>query len=356
MTTTNEDGTAAATEKVGSMSLGDSAERKDDETEKSEAEENGTTPTKLCSACETKSDTLMKCRACKCVWYCDNKCQNKHWKEHKKECRLIKKRLDDRGGKLDLGEELDIGPLEKPPPREECPICMRALPLPQQLSSYSLCCGKTICCGCDFQHHLKCREQALPQTCAFCRTAPPESDEEILAQTRKRVELKDPEALFTNAMQHGIGDFGLPVDQAKCIDLLRQSAGLGFPDAQHNLGNFYHFGEMGLEKNEEEALKYWQKAAEGGDVVARHNLGSAANVNDDFAAAMHHWRLSASAGYRKSIRALIVCFEKGFLHHADLAETLQAMYHTRADMKSNDRDQLIVHFKEIGEYEEEYDM
>jgi len=81
----------------------------------------------MCSACENKSDTLKMCRACKCVWYCDKKCQNKHWKEHKKECTRIKKELNERGGKLSLGEELDIGPLEKRPPREECPttVCVK---------------------------------------------------------------------------------------------------------------------------------------------------------------------------------------------------------------------------------------
>ena len=58
----------------------------------------------------------MKCRACKCVWYCDKECQNKHWKEHKKECKRIKKELDKRGGKLDLGTELDVGPSCRPAP------------------------------------------------------------------------------------------------------------------------------------------------------------------------------------------------------------------------------------------------
>ena len=102
----------------------------------------------------------------------------------------------------------------------------------------------------------------------------PRSDEEILAQLRKRVELKDPEALRNhgNALWHG--QLGLPVDQAKCIELLRESADLGCPAAQYQLGNFYHDGEMGLEQNEEEALKYWEKAAEGGDLMHGTILGA----------------------------------------------------------------------------------
>mmetsp|Transcript_4152 Transcript_4152/g.11757 ORF Transcript_4152/g.11757 Transcript_4152/m.11757 type:complete len:206 (-) Transcript_4152:585-1202(-) len=69
-----EDETAAAAQQLGSLSLGESAERKDDNNDnkpntKSEA------PTKFCSACGKKSDALKQCMACKCVWYCDKECQ-----------------------------------------------------------------------------------------------------------------------------------------------------------------------------------------------------------------------------------------------------------------------------------------
>ena len=132
-----------------------------------------------------------------------------------------------------------------------------------------------------------------PPTCAFCRTALPRSDEEILTWAHKRVELKDPVAMVSLAMNYGRGDRGLSVDHAKCIELLRESAGLGFPGAQYHLGSFHRQGGMGLEKNEETALKYWEKAAEGGHLVARHNLGSTDDANGDHVAAMRYWRLSA---------------------------------------------------------------
>jgi len=52
---------------------------------------------------------------------------------------------------------------------------------------------------------------------------------------------------------------------------------------------------------------------------------------------------------------LISCFENGFLHHADLAETLQATYRSRAEMKSENRDQYIAHLKKTGKYKAEYE-
>ena len=350
MSSPKEDGTAVATEQLGSLSLGESVERKDDDT--AATTKNGTTPTKLCSACETKSDTLMKCRACKCVWYCDKKCQNKHWKEHKRECKRIKKELDKRGGKLDLGTELDVGPLGKVPPREECPICMQVLPLHERLHIYFACCGKTICRACDYRHEIKSDGR---RTCAFCRTPLPDSDEN-LARLRKRAERKDSAALLNMALGYGFGDFGLQVDQAKCIALLRESADLDFPPAQYQLGKFHRLGEMGLEQNEEEGLKYYEKAAEGGDLDARHNLGCLEGQNDDLVASMRHWRLSAAGGDKDSMDGLIAYFENGLLQHGDLAETLQVFYRSRAEMKSEGRDQFIKHLKKTGEYEAEYDL
>ena len=75
------------------------------------------------------------------------------------------------------------------------------------------------------------------------------------------------------AVNHGHGRLGLPVDHAKCMELLRQSADLGFRNAQYNLGIFYEAGEMGLEQNEAEAVKNWMEAAEGGHVLSRNSLG-----------------------------------------------------------------------------------
>ena len=347
MSSSKESNTAAAAEQLGAMSLGESAERTDNETEPNA--ENGT-PTKFCSACGKKSDTVKKCTACKCVNYCDKECQNKHRKEHKKECRRIKKELDKRGGKLDLGGELDVGPLGKLSLREECPICMRVLPLLEKLSMYYACCGKTLCGGCDVQHKMKQGEQ----TCAFCRTAAPRTDEEVLARIRKRVELNDPQAMLNLAMHNGRGELGLPVDQAKCIDLLRQCAGLGYPPALFSLGNFHETGEMGLERNNEEALKYYEKAAEEGDVYARHNLACKKKTNGDHVAAMRYWRMSAPDGSKRSMAGLIECFEDGLLHHANLAETLQAFYRSRFEMASEDRNKYIAYLKMKGEYRKEY--
>ena len=182
-----------------------------------------------------------------------------------------------------------------------------------------------------------------------------QSDEEVLARGLKRIELKDPNAMSTIAMAYGHGRLGLPVDQAKCIDLLRQSDDLGCTMAQCTLSLFLHTGAMGLEQNKDEAFQYAEKAAEGGNLNALHNVGSKENRNGNSGAAIRHWRLAAAGGFMKSMLNLIVCFDEGFLRHGDLAESVQAFYLARAEMKSEDRDQYIKHLKETGEYKEEYE-
>ena len=360
MASTEEEGTEATADQLGSMTLGVCKERKKNG---EPTTENGTTPTRFCSACGKKSDSVKKCTACKCVLYCDKGCQNKHRKEHKKACKRIKKELEKRGGKLNVGKENEIGPIGKPP-REECPICMRSLPIHISLQRYHDCCGKTVCGGCSLQHQIKSGEQAAkrgqsplpPPTCAFCRETVPRSTEEMLARRFERIKRNDPVAMAGLGSDYGYGRHGLPLDQTKCLDLLRQSADLGCSDAHYQLGSFHNTCAMGLEQNEEEALKYFEKAAEGGHLVSRHNLGWFAKDTYGDSAAMPHWRLAASGGFKKSMILLTECFEIGLLHHSDLAETLQTFYRARAEMKSKDREQYIAYLKRRGEYEAEYAM
>ena len=229
---------------------------------------------------------------------------------------------------------------------------MHVLPIHASLQGYYECCGKIICEGCNMQHQMKSKEKP---TCAFCRTKLTESEEEHLRLLRKRVDLEDPQAVFKLGMTHGYGNYGQPVDQAKCIDLMRQAAALGFPGAHYQLGLFYRRGEMGLEQNEEEAIRHHQEAAEGGHLPSRHNIGCKEYNNGNPVAAMRHWRLCSSLGTKRSMECLIECFEDGLIHHRDLAESLQGMYRARAEMKSDDRDKHIAYLKMAGKYEEDFD-
>eukprot|EP01083_Nonionella_stella_P064191 167079_1 len=42
-----------------------------------------------CATCNKIGATAL-CSACKCTYYCNKDCQRKHWKQHKKICKMIK--------------------------------------------------------------------------------------------------------------------------------------------------------------------------------------------------------------------------------------------------------------------------
>jgi len=85
-----------------------------------------------CEASGKGGDDLKGCTACKLVKYCDASCQRAHWPKHKKECKKRASELHD--------EAL----FKKPPPRDECDICMLTLPMHPSEQKYQPCCGKLL--------------------------------------------------------------------------------------------------------------------------------------------------------------------------------------------------------------------
>ena len=43
-----------------------------------------------CAACAAEAEKLLRCGACQSVWYCNAKCQQAGWKQHKTECKDLK--------------------------------------------------------------------------------------------------------------------------------------------------------------------------------------------------------------------------------------------------------------------------
>ena len=105
----------------------------------------------------------------------------------------------------------DIELFKQPPPNEDCPICMLLLPSLHTGSKYSACCGKRICSGCI--HAVEKRDGGVG-LCPFCRTPAPTLDE-LVEQTKKRVEFGDAEAIYGLGCFYTSGDYGFPQDYAK---------------------------------------------------------------------------------------------------------------------------------------------
>ena len=178
-----------------------------------------TTDISTCANCGKEGSDLNICNKCEAVAYCNVTCKKKHKSKHKKKCERR------------VAELHDIELFRKPPPNEDCPICM--LPLPELMTGrkYKSCCGKMICSGCI--HAVEKRDGV--GLCPFCRTPAPTSEEEINKRTNKRVELGDAEAIYNLGCGYYEGKYGLPQDDAKALELYHRAAELGRAAAYFNI-------------------------------------------------------------------------------------------------------------------------
>ncbi len=81
----------------------------------------------------------------------------------------------------------------------------------------------------------------------------------------------DPRALYSDAMA-GLGAAETDAESAAAIAKLRESAALGYPPAQLQLGEFYKTGQ-GVDVDLGRARTWFRRAANGGNVLAMHRIG-----------------------------------------------------------------------------------
>ena len=171
-------------------------------------------------------------------WYCNVKCQKKHWKKHKKAC------------KRRAAELRDEALFKDPPAKEECPICF--LPMPTRLIScmalppatissvpiddfaeanevlasksteqYYSCCGKYICGGCMHSFRMSGNEE----TCPFCKTDRiGKTNEERVEERMRRVEVNDAGSMYVLGNDYYHGKLGLLQDRVRAMELWKQAA------------------------------------------------------------------------------------------------------------------------------------
>ena len=150
----------------------------------------------ICANCGKEGTNLNICNKCKAATYCNASCKKKHRKQHKKKCEMRVAELHDiELHRKKLTNELhDINLFKRPPPPEDCPICMLPIPSLESGSKYNSCCGKRICSGCIIACAIRDKNE---QKCPFCRTPAPRTDKEIIKRTNKRVELGDAVSIYT---------------------------------------------------------------------------------------------------------------------------------------------------------------
>ena len=293
---------------------------------------NNDMPPDVCANCgkgEESSVSLKACTACKLVKYCNRECQIAHRSKHKKAC---KKRA------AELHEEALF---KQPPPEEDCPICFQRLPTLMSGKSYYGCCGKIVCKGCIYTPVYDNEGNEVADTCPFCRTPPPTSDEELIERVKKRLELNDSIAIYNRGCDYDIGKCGFPQDRGKALGLWHKAGELGYAPAYHNIGCAYDTGD-GVETDKKKAKHYYELAAMQGHVKARHMLGSIEGQAGNMDKALRHYMIAVSGGGKESLDTIRKMLSFGHATKYDYKKALRAYQLYLAEIKSDQRDEAAA--------------
>ena len=229
--------------------------------------------------------------------------------------------------------------LFKQPPKneEDCPICFLRMPSLDTGYKYKSCCGKVICSGCIYANS-KLHEDDL---CPFCRTPTHTTDKEAMMRNKKRVEMKDPMAIYSLGCKYDHGTYGCLQDYAKAFELWHRAAELGHISAYYHIGNASCKGE-GVERDMKKAIHYWELAAMLGHVGARYNLGAFEYNERNMDRALKHWMLAAGLGHNGSLKQIKQLFMNGHAKKEDYATALRDHQTYLGEVKSDQRDKAAA--------------
>ena len=292
----------------------------------------------VCANCGKEGSDLNICNKCKDAKYCNAACKKKHRTKHKKKC---EKRA------AEIQAALHDIELFKPPPLApaDCPICMLPLPSMDTGYKYYSCCGKHICSGCV--HAVALRDNGVG-LCPFCRTPAPDK-KEYIKRVRTRVEVGDATAMLILGCAYDDGNYGLPRDRIKALELYHRAGELGYTKAYNNVGHAYHTGE-GVERDEKKADYYYELAAMGRYVAARHNLGNVEFRAGNWDRALEHYMIAAGDGQNESVKAIQELYKLGHATKDDYAKALRGHQAYLDDIKSPQRDQAAAYHDDYKYY------
>ena len=279
-----------------------------------------------CANCgkEGNSEEMNTCNKCKMVKYCNAACKKKHRKKHKKAC---EKRV------AELHEEQLFKDVEP----DECPICLIPT-LTSGQSVFKSCCGKVICNGCIYAMLMS---EGGKDLCAFCRTPPARSDEEMIKRTKKLMEKDNAEAFHQLAGYYADGECGLVRDQRKANELYLKAGELGCSKGYYLLG-MNHYNGRGVAIDKKKAKHYYELAAICGDIHSRHNLGCIEYNSGNYDRSLKHFIISAKAGHELSLVPVKKGYEQGLVSKDEYTNTLRSYHERQKEMKSDARDKAAA--------------
>ena len=229
----------------------------------------------------------------------------------------------------------------EPPTKEDCPICMLPMPYSTGLcgvrTTYQPCCGMTICEGCVLASTLEVIKGNLKPWCSFCRTPRYRSNKEQVQRFEERMKLNDAGAFHRLGVAYSAGgEWGLPKNNKKAVELWNRAAELGSLDAHYELARAYHSGK-GVEFDMDETIQHLEIAAVGGYEMARHLLGLIEAQSGNIDRSMKHFMIAARSGNAESLKVVGEGYKDRYVTKDEYAKTLRAYQHSCDEMKSEQR-------------------
>jgi len=249
-------------------------------------------------------------------------------------------------GELSLIEMHDEALFKQPPPKEKCQICMQQMPTPtlHTGSKYMTCCGNRICSGCLYASFRDNQGNIVidNQKCSFCRAPRPSDDNEFIKRMKNRVEAGDAVAMFNLGVCYHNGQYRLPQDYTKALELWRRAAELGYARANTNIGYAYNTGK-GVEVDKKRARHYYEHAAMRGDETARYNLGIKEKKAGNMDRALKHYQIAVRSGYHAdSLNHIKRLYSDGHIPKDEYTKALRLHQEYLDEIKSDQRDQAAA--------------
>jgi TPR repeat protein len=165
------------------------------------------------------------------------------------------------------------------------------------------------------------------------------TDEESIQELRMRVDVNDAGAMYVLGSYYYHGNFGLPQDQARAMELYARAAELKFSNAHYHLGmNYHRGGDLTMAKF------HLGAAAMAGHELARYFLAGREYESGNMERAVRHYTIGASAGCFRAMHSLQTLFEQGSISRHEIDLTLTAYNNSCAEMRSEARDKAIRSF------------
>jgi TPR repeat protein len=264
-----------------------------------------------CHVCKKKAST--RCTGCYLFHYCSKECQKKHWrKDHSRNCEKAAKlcklcKEHDADSQIERGICSDCGELfcgtcaktGKPEKAEICPVCkvpfmgkdpeiafQNLLKLEKKVDAGDkrlqridtflyICIGGRLLMGEGVEknkgkaiEYYRKKDSALANFNLFCVTSIEEGAIEYLVKSVKQGYCKA-KYMYALYLKTKNDDRHTP----ESIKLIKEVALTGHPEAEHELGLYYHLDGEGEDKDIRKAKFWYERAAEKNNPDALNNLG-----------------------------------------------------------------------------------